>query len=126
MARFFLSTHVQQEQPKADQSHDQHAVRMQKLETLREVGADPFSASAGKRNLRQAKAFMKIWASIAKKKPFRSWPIVTMRVMGKATFLKIQDRDGQMQCYVTRDMSVEEYKVFKVGHRHTGLPGFCL
>ena len=29
--------------------------------------------------------------------------IVVFRVMGKASFIKIQDRDGQIQAYVTRD-----------------------
>ncbi|MEL0119141.1 MAG: lysine--tRNA ligase, partial [Opitutae bacterium] len=40
--------------------------------------------------------------------------IVTFRVMGKATFLKIQDREGVLQIYVKRDeVGEEEYKVFK-------------
>ena len=40
--------------------------------------------------------------------------IVAFRVMGKATFLKLLDRAGKIQCYVRRDeIGEEEYKAFK-------------
>ena len=39
--------------------------------------------------------------------------IVVFRVMGKASFIKIQDRDGQIQAYVTRDELPEgEYNTY--------------
>ena len=40
--------------------------------------------------------------------------MMSKRVMGKASFCDIQDRDGRIQCYVTRDeVGEDEYKLFK-------------
>jgi lysyl-tRNA synthetase class 2 len=40
--------------------------------------------------------------------------ILSKRVMGKASFCDIQDRDGRIQCYVTRDeIGEDSYKRFK-------------
>ena len=39
--------------------------------------------------------------------------IVVFRLMGKASFIKIQDSAGQIQCYVTRDELAEgEYNTY--------------
>lgn len=99
-----------------DQSHDQHAVRLQKLETLREAGADPFSANCEQSHTsaQAKKLYEELGVEETEESVSVAGRIVTFRVMGKATFLKIQDRDGQMQCYVKRDdIGVEEYKIFK-------------
>jgi lysyl-tRNA synthetase class 2 len=104
------------DQPEIDQSHDQHAVRMQKLETLREAGADPFSSNCAQTHTsEQAKSWYgEQGVEETEEAVSVAGRIVTFRVMGKATFLKVQDRDGQMQCYVKRDdIGVEEYQVFK-------------
>ncbi len=105
-----------QDQPEIDQSHDQHAVRMQKLETLREAGADPFYSNCAQTHTsEQAKSWYgEQGVEETEEAVSVAGRIVTFRVMGKATFLKVQDRDGQMQCYVKRDdIGVEEYQVFK-------------
>jgi lysyl-tRNA synthetase class 2 len=40
--------------------------------------------------------------------------MMSKRVMGKASFCNIQDRDGNIQCYVTRDdLGVDSYQRFK-------------
>ena len=40
--------------------------------------------------------------------------MMVKRVMGKASFCKIQDREGTLQCYVARDsIGEEEYAAFK-------------
>ena len=40
--------------------------------------------------------------------------IMLKRVMGKASFIDVQDRDGRIQCYVARDdLGEEAYKKFK-------------
>ena len=40
--------------------------------------------------------------------------LMSKRIMGKASFCHIQDRDGQIQSYVARDcVGEEEYKAFK-------------
>ena len=40
--------------------------------------------------------------------------IMSKRIMGKATFFDIQDKQGRIQCYVKRDeIGTDEYKLFK-------------
>ena len=40
--------------------------------------------------------------------------VMSKRVMGKASFCDVQDRDGRIQCYVTRDsLGEDSYKLFK-------------
>lgn len=104
------------EQPKpkpgADTS-DLYAVRLEKLEKLRAEGRDPFlnkgqqtHSSAEAKGLyeeppadlgeEEAKAFPQETVSVAGR-------IVVFRIMGKASFVKILDRAGTIQLYVTRD-----------------------
>ncbi len=91
-------------------------VRIDKLNALREEGIDPFRANVEQQHTSsEAVALFKedlpdeeqALVSVAGR-------IVAFRVMGKASFLKIQDRDGRIQCYVRRDgIGEEEYKRFK-------------
>ena len=97
-------------------SHDQHAVRLQKLQNLREAGADPYSANCDQTHTStQAKAlYGELGLEETEETVSVAGRIVTFRVMGKASFLKIQDRDGSIQIYVKRDeIGEEEYRVFK-------------
>ena len=99
-----------------EQSHDQHAVRLQKLQNLRDADADPYSGNCHQTHTSaQAKAlYEKLGLEETEETVSVAGRIVTFRVMGKATFLKIQDREGVLQIYVKRDeVGEEEYKVFK-------------
>ena len=99
-----------------DQSHDQHAVRLQKLQNLREAGVDPFSANCLQTHTsKQAKLlYDELGVEETEETVSVAGRIVTFRVMGKATFLKVQDQDGQMQVYVKRDeIGEDNYRVFK-------------
>jgi len=99
-----------------EQSHDQHAVRLQKLQNLRNADADPYSGNCDQTHTSaQAKAlYEKLGMEETEATVSVAGRIVTFRVMGKATFLKIQDREGVLQIYVKRDeVGEEEYKVFK-------------
>lgn len=99
-----------------EQSHDQHAVRLQKLQNLRDADADPYSGNCDQTHTSaQAKAlYEKLGLEETEETVSVAGRIVTFRVMGKATFLKIQDREGVLQIYVKRDeVGDEEYKVFK-------------
>ena len=99
-----------------EQSHDQHAVRLQKLQNLRDADADPYSGNCDQTHTSaQAKALHeKLGLEETEETVSVAGRIVTFRVMGKATFLKIQDREGVLQIYVKRDeVGEEEYKVFK-------------
>ena len=98
-----------------DNTHDLYAVRFQKLKNLCAAGRNPFTANFAKthntaeaidaydENLEDSdQALIKV-----------AGRIVVFRVMGKASFIKIQDSAGQIQCYVTRDELAEgEYNTY--------------
>ena len=95
-------------------SSDLFAVRKAKLDRMREAGTDPFSANCPQSHTtEQAKALLP--------EELEEGPevtvvgrIVTLRLMGKASFLKLLDRDGRIQAYVRRDEIGEDaYASFK-------------
>lgn len=98
-----------------DNSHDLYAVRLQKLENLCKEGRNPFAANCEQSHTSaQATALYEEGVDDAEQ-PFVqvAGRIVVFRVMGKASFIKIQDRDGPIQCYVTRDELPEgEYNTY--------------
>lgn len=99
-----------------DNTHDLIAVRKQKLATLREEGNDPFRANWEQSHTStQAKALYKPDAEDEQQERVSvAGRIVTFRLMGKAAFVKILDREGQQQLYFKRDLiGEEEYKAFK-------------
>ena len=93
---------------------DQFAVRQAKLEQMRENGFDPFRA-----NWSQSHTSTEAQALLTE--DLEGGPevsvagrIVAFRLMGKASFLKILDRDGRMQAYVRKDeIGDDEYVAFK-------------
>ena len=98
-----------------DNSHDLFAVRTDKLAKLREEGRDPFAA-----NCEQTHTSTEATAAFVEDRPDEEQAtvsiagrIVAFRVMGKASFIKIQDRDGKIQAYVTRDeLPAGEYNTY--------------
>ena len=104
----------QEEQPikSEDNSHDLYAVRLEKLKTLEAAGSNPFFA-----NCEQSHTSVQAVASYDENTETYvkvAGRIVAFRIMGKASFIKLLDRDGRIQSYVTRDeVGEEDYKVFK-------------
>ncbi|MDD3999347.1 MAG: lysine--tRNA ligase [Bacilli bacterium] len=99
--------------------NDQELVRLQKMEDLRAKGIDPFgqafTRSANSQSLKttydryskEELLEMNIKASVAGR-------IMTKRGKGKAGFMHIQDRYGQLQIYCRSDsLSELEYELFK-------------
>ncbi|NLD25903.1 MAG: lysine--tRNA ligase [Acholeplasmataceae bacterium] len=99
--------------------NDQELVRRQKMEELRQKGIDPFgqkfTRTANSLTLKsqydsytkEELAEMNIQASVAGR-------IMTKRGKGKAGFMHIQDRYGQIQIYCRSDALTEtEYELFK-------------
>jgi lysyl-tRNA synthetase class 2 len=101
------------------QFSEQELVRREKLEELKEKGIDPFGqrydityysgdikkefADKDKEELHE----LAIEAKVAGR-------IMTKRRQGKAGFMHIQDRDGQIQIYVRKDAIGEDaYEIFK-------------
>lgn len=102
----------------ADNTYDQRTVRLDKLEALRHDGQDPFRANWEQTHTStQARA---LYTDPRERKNGESHVvqvagrIVAFRLMGKASFLKILDRNGQIQAYVSRDLIGEiPYTTFK-------------
>jgi lysyl-tRNA synthetase class 2 len=110
-ARFVMTDQTTQ----PDNSHDLYAVRLQKLQELCADGRNPFAA-----NCEQSQTSEEAMQLYKEGVPDEEQPrvkvagrLVVFRVMGKASFIKLQDRDGQIQCYVTRDELPEgEYNTY--------------
>ncbi len=98
-----------------DNTHDLYAVRLQKLEELCAEGRNPFAANCEQAQT-SAGAIALYREGVADEEQPRvkvAGRLVVFRVMGKASFIKLQDRDGQIQCYVTRDELPEgEYNTY--------------
>jgi lysyl-tRNA synthetase class 2 len=97
-----------------DISHDQYAVRLKKLQELRAAGQDPFRAnvatthfSADAKALYQEGQDYAVTVTVAGR-------LITFRVQGGSSFVKIQDQQGPIQLYFRKDVLGEErYGVFK-------------
>ena len=100
-----------------ENTHDLYAVRLQKLENLCKEGRNPFQAnclqahtSAEAISLYKEDADDEAQPSVA-----IAGRIIFFRLMGKASFVKIQDSEGLIQCYVSRDNLPEgEYNNYKL------------
>jgi len=93
--------------------HEQQRIRREKLLALQEAGADPFlhvtyDVTAYSQDIQSNfEAYEGKQVSIAGR-------LMTRRIMGKASFMDIQDTDGRIQSYVRRDdIGEESYAAFK-------------
>ncbi len=88
-----------------DNSHDLYAVRLQKLDNLRKEGRDPFRTNCAQTHTSTEAANLYKADVADESQPYVSVAgrIIVFRLMGKASFIKLQDREGVIQCYVTRD-----------------------
>ena len=93
---------------------DQVAVRQAKLDVMRENGFDPYSS-----NWEQSHTSLQAQGLLPEEdeegpEVSVAGRIVAFRLMGKASFLKILDRDGRIQSYVRKDeIGDDEYASFK-------------
>lgn len=98
----------------ADISHDQHAVRRQKLAELRAGGFDPFRANVAPTHFSQEAKALYVDGQDDTVKVTVAGRLVTFRVQGGSSFVKIQDQQGQIQLYFRKDVLGEErYQQFK-------------
>ena len=88
-------------------------LRREKLKELQESGHDPFILTkfdVTHHSVEVKEGFEELEGKTVKV----AGRIMSKRVMGKASFIHIQDKPGQIQCYVTRDALGEDaYKDFK-------------
>ena len=88
-------------------------VRREKLHALQEAGKDPF------RIVRydvthHSRDVLDNYDALEDREVTIAGRMMSKRVMGKASFCHVQDRDGRIQCYVARDSVGEEsYSDFK-------------
>jgi len=91
--------------------------RLNKLNNLREMGVNPYPYSYDQTHhsgdiLEKHKALKK--EEKTKDKVSVAGRIMTLRRMGKATFLHIQDSKGRIQCYIRKDdVGDDMYKILK-------------
>ncbi|HEY1793126.1 MAG TPA: lysine--tRNA ligase [Opitutaceae bacterium] len=88
----------------AEATHDQHAVRRQKLSAMRAAGSDPFRAEFQTSHFsgEALKAYVDgqdnaVAVAVAGR-------LVTIRDMGKSQFVKVLDQQGELQLYVRKDV----------------------
>lgn len=97
-----------------DITHDQHAVRRQKLAELRAGGFDPFRANVAPTHFSDAAKALYVDGQDYAVNVTVAGRLVTFRVQGGSSFVKIQDQQGQIQLYLRRDVLGEErYGAFK-------------
>ena len=95
-------------------THDQHAVRRQKLAELRAGGTDPFRANYVPTHFSgdAIRAYVEgqdntVAVAVAGR-------LIVIRDMGKSQFVKLLDQQGQIQLYVRKDvMGDDAYAAFK-------------
>ncbi|MCI8993948.1 MAG: lysine--tRNA ligase [Eubacterium sp.] len=88
-------------------------VRREKLQELQENGKDPFVITKYEQT-HHSQEIKDAYAELEGKEVSVAGRMMSKRVMGKASFCSIQDKEGNIQSYVARDsIGEEEYKAFK-------------
>ncbi|MBC8008603.1 MAG: lysine--tRNA ligase [Burkholderiales bacterium] len=97
-----------------DISHDQHAVRRQKLADMRATGFDPFRANFTTTHFSGDALKLHVEGQDNAVTVAVAGRLVVIRDMGKSQFVKILDQQGQIQLYVKKDVIGDEaYAAFK-------------
>ncbi|MCQ2546373.1 MAG: lysine--tRNA ligase [Clostridia bacterium] len=97
------------EQERSEQSQ----IRRDKLTKLQEAGRNPFLQETWDQNA-FSKTIKENFEDYDGKEVSIAGRMMAKRVMGKASFIDIQDYEGRIQCHVKRDvLGTEEYQWFK-------------
>ena len=100
------------QQPEENLS-EQRQIRREKLQALREAGRDPFLNETWDVNAHSVQ-IKDSFEEMDGKEVSIAGRLMSKRVMGKAAFGDILDRDGRIQMHVSRDnVGQEEYQWFK-------------
>ena len=88
-------------------------IRREKLTNLQDVGRDPFAITRYDVTHHSAE-ILAAGDELVGKEVSVAGRMMVKRIMGKASFCKIQDKQGVIQCYVARDdLGEEAYAEFK-------------
>src|SRR6202167_6101857 len=88
----------------ADITHDQHAVRRQKLAELRAAGTGPFGAEFETSHFSGDALKSHVEGRDNEVAVAVAGRLVTIRDMGKSQFVKVLDQQGEIQLYVKKDV----------------------
>ncbi len=92
---------------------EQELVRRQKLEKLTSEGKNPYEKTQFKVTA-HSKDIIENFDELDGKQVSIAGRLMSRRIMGKASFTHISDREGEIQVYVKRDdIGVDEYMSFK-------------
>jgi lysyl-tRNA synthetase class 2 len=98
----------------ADITHDQHAVRRQKLAELRAGGTDPFRAEFSTTHFSREAVNAYVEGQENVVAVAVAGRLVTIRDMGKSQFVKILDQQEEIQLYIKKDVVGDgAYAAFK-------------
>ena len=99
-----------------DQMQDMNHIlkaRYDKLKELQDAQADPFVITKAKQT-HHSTEIKENFSALENQQVVIAGRVMAKRVMGKAGFLHVQDRDGKIQVYVSREsLGEEEYKAYK-------------
>ena len=113
-----LNNENAQELSEADvvrQENEQRAVRLGKLEEMRAGGRDPFKITTAVQT-HESEDIKNSFEEYEGKEVSVCGRMIARRIMGKASFMTIQDKLGRIQSYVSiNDVGEDAYKEFKKG-----------
>ena len=105
----------EKEKNSANQQDMNHILkaRYDKLKELQDAQVDPFVLTTAKQT-HHSEEIKEHFSDLENKEIVIAGRVMAKRVMGKAGFLHVQDRDGKIQVYVSREsLGEEEYKAYK-------------
>ena len=93
--------------------NEQRQIRIEKLRAMQEAGNDPFEITLATQTHESAEIKAQ-FDELENKEVSVCGRIIARRIMGKASFVTIQDREGRIQSYVSiNDVGEEAYTAFK-------------
>lgn len=99
--------------PTEEELAEQARIRREKLQKLSDEGNDPF-VKVSYNTTENSKTVKDKFAELEGKEVSIAGRMMSRRIMGKAAFTHISDREGQIQLYVRRDdVGDEDYQSFK-------------
>jgi lysyl-tRNA synthetase class 2 len=82
---------------------EQEVYRRQSLEELRSLGIDPYPAAEYEVTAYSSKIKEEFKDDAPRQTVRIAGRIMSRRIMGKASFIELQDSEGRIQVYITRD-----------------------
>ncbi len=82
---------------------EQEIIRRQSLEELRKLGVEPYPAALYEVNAYSTEIRENFKDEADKRYVSIAGRIMSRRIMGKASFMELQDAEGRIQVYISRD-----------------------